>query len=63
MCYAVTSRPVVTASGLNLEDREEYPDLDSAQKIAEEHLLSGRTEVRIWKLHSTAKIERKVVWE
>lgn len=63
MCYAVTSLPVASSTGLNLEDREEFEDLDSAQKIAEEHLLAGRTKVRIWSLHSTAKIERKVVWE
>lgn len=63
MCYAVTSMPVVTGSGLNLEDREEFESLEAAQTMAEEHLLAGRTSVRIWKLHSTARIEKKVVWE
>jgi hypothetical protein len=63
MCYAVTSMPPASTTGLKLENREEFELLEEAQATAEEYMIQGHSAVRVWKLHSTAKIERKVVWE
>lgn len=63
MCYAVTSLSQPDGIRLNLETLEEFETLNEATLQAEERILAGHTKVRLWKLQSTAKIEKKVVWE
>lgn len=64
MCHLVSwlEPPAKTSAGLNLPQMKVFPDIEEAKPFAEILLLSGCTEVQVWKRVLNPTVIQSVKW-